>query len=1003
MVRFCRVLSDLKRIVRRVEKLCDANRGTADYECLQEFTKAVCQYRDFLKSKLQAAVISDRSNIASDDYDVETTTSHAQTHSSFDTFRLERWLDYKCNEWDMMNWMAIGAGKGIVFLADRRQLEQQLASNKTFALVLYVPPLDELTSSALAAMKTSVNTLEEYFSRHVDNSGKRCKDPWHMVLSKRKFVLDVIGELASHFEKNREISGQVQFIVTFGEIKQTFGCSYSVYEGKKLLKSNLRQLPSPPTGLRVHLPNEAKPRQRRVKRTPSPTQIEWNYEDIGIPAQFVIEYRRKESADSWIQQRTTETGQTRLAVTLPTGVSMEFRIAVESCIGLSEFSDVVYAEVASDEKAFANCPKVDKTFCLQPPSGLKVTSFHYDTAQLEWTPPPGDLCCLDYRLKYWKKGEDCSSAKQEETFGNRLKTSIWLNENLQPETTYLFNVVSIVSGSESKPSETVEFTFPKEVRFGKNFVSKCQKIRNQHGLDIYAVPLTKMDGQPATVERFIFDAKDNRDFIGWPRTIMLVGSSASAKMSLINSLINYVFYVNLEDPFRFQLIDPSRDASEKVAVYDIHNHEEFGTFESLKIIDTPSYVEGDSGQNRRITELIRKYFEEKKDIMDKVDMIGFVLDSSIQKLTPVQFFIYCSLIIIFGDGVKKNIKFLLTSGDNTPALLASIEKAGLMPDPQKDHFELDSSLYFGTNKNVAGVDSEISLRPLQNLYNALSWSKTNSISLKKQAKDKRKRLLATVSGLCSRMYVDVEKSEQLRNLKKRLNSHRIDGESKLKWNTVVSKVPLPFGKCVTNCNECQITCHAVCGAKNRKSLCDVMDHSSPEHLRRCLVCPGKCLGSKHSSDPFKWSGESEMKKTLDEIKKEYEIKLKKKLTQQEFKGAVRADVDAKQKGVTVLVEMILGSIQQLDSVANYLQLRKSAQYGDISDVIDSITQFIKTTISCEKKEKSLGFEGRVRKLENLRQVAFDVGRYSSLYDGMSSDSEEESDVDVSSESSEASP
>ena len=59
---------------------------------------------------------------------------------------------------------------------------------------------------------------------------------------------------------------------------------------------------------------------------------------------------------------------------------MEFRIAVESCIGLSEFSDVVYAEVASEDKAFANCPKVDKTFCLQPPSGLKVTSFHYDTA-----------------------------------------------------------------------------------------------------------------------------------------------------------------------------------------------------------------------------------------------------------------------------------------------------------------------------------------------------------------------------------------------------------------------------------------------------------------------------------------------------------------------------------------------------------------------------------------------------------------------------------------------
>ncbi len=76
----------------------------------------------------------------------------------------------------------------------------------------------------------------------------------------------------------------------------------------------------------------------------------------------------------------------------------------------------------------------------------------------------------------------------------------------------------------------------------------------------------------------------------------------SGKTSLINSFINYIFYVNLEDPFRFQLIDESQ-AESRISVYNLR-----ATWRSLKIIRTPSYVENDANtKNQGITEMIRNF------------------------------------------------------------------------------------------------------------------------------------------------------------------------------------------------------------------------------------------------------------------------------------------------------------------------------------------------------------------------------------------------------------
>ena len=71
--------------------------------------------------------------------------------------------------------------------------------------------------------------------------------------------------------------------------------------------------------------------------------VEWDFKDLGYPYHFLVEYRLKHSSDrSWIQQKTTNPGETN--ATIPFESPMEIRVAADSCVGLGEFSHVLDTE-----------------------------------------------------------------------------------------------------------------------------------------------------------------------------------------------------------------------------------------------------------------------------------------------------------------------------------------------------------------------------------------------------------------------------------------------------------------------------------------------------------------------------------------------------------------------------------------------------------------------------------------------------------------------------------
>jgi hypothetical protein len=136
------------------------------------------------------------------------------------------------------------------------------------------------------------------------------------------------------------------------------------------------------------------------------------------------------------------------------------------------------------------------------------------------------------------------------------------------------------------------------------------------------------------------------------RTVLFIGDSTSDMTALINTftLINNVLDVNLEDPFRFQLIDPPRgDNQSGVTVYDVRQLFLKGNAHRLLLDDhryshSPSYVDGHHPEKHvEISQTIGRFFDVKNGI-HQLNMIGFAVDSKFPNLMPTHFY------LLFSDG-----------------------------------------------------------------------------------------------------------------------------------------------------------------------------------------------------------------------------------------------------------------------------------------------------------------------------------------------------------------
>ncbi len=161
-------------------------------------------------------------------------------------------------------------------------------------------------------------------------------------------------------------------------------------------------------------------------------------------------------------------------------------------------------------------------------------------------------------------------------------------------------------------------------RLAHRVAGECHTTRIENKMTLHILPLTQSKPIGSTEVTSIM----KRFQVGPPcpmemprKTILLMGATGSGKTTMINAIINYLFGVEWDDPFRFLLIDEQIRGSQAnsqtrdVIAYDINHREGLKIPYSLTIVDTPGFGDTEGiERDEEITSAVKKFFEHKNGI-----------------------------------------------------------------------------------------------------------------------------------------------------------------------------------------------------------------------------------------------------------------------------------------------------------------------------------------------------------------------------------------------------
>nr|AAI51931.1 Zgc:171695 protein [Danio rerio] len=184
-------------------------------------------------------------------------------------------------------------------------------------------------------------------------------------------------------------------------------------------------------------------------------------------------------------------------------------------------------------------------------------------------------------------------------------------------------------------------------------------------------------------ERTFFNQKNIKKWTYGPRdknkqnkVILMLGDTGAGKTTLINTMINHLLGVKFEDQEFYQITEETDELlqTSEITVYEVFVE---GNPTSLTIIDTPGYAHTEGyKKDKEVAEYLAKLFADE-DGIHYIDAVCFVMKASQNRLSGKEFYIFHSVLSLFGRDIENNIVFLLTHSDGGPPAdaLNAIDKA----------------------------------------------------------------------------------------------------------------------------------------------------------------------------------------------------------------------------------------------------------------------------------------------------------------------------------------
>ena len=602
---------------------------------------------------------------------------------------------------------------------------------------------------------------------------------------------------------------------------------------------------------------------------------------------------------------------------------------------------------------------------------------------LKWSKPAqGGEYVKHYSISYRKKSGPENKWQTQLSDGARTTLSV---SGLNPRTEYCFKVHAVSDSGPGKDSEVSTLKTKTKVRLAEGMLKHSAEKIKDGPPNIYKLRLQEVTvDEKKQLKKCAIGKPDPRSSPE-EKVIMVLGATGAGKTTLINGMTNYLLGVEWEDEFRFKLIvdegdtETSSDTAQAhsqtkwITSYTFHHQKGSPLPYTLTIIDTPGF--GDTGgleRDRRITEQIKELFSmPPPECIDHLNAIGFVTQSSLARLTPTQKYIFDSILAVFGKDIASNIFMMATFADGgDPPVKAAIKAANI---PSCDLFKFNnSSLYAGCSDMFGKMFWEMGLKSFEKFFAHLKSVETRSLKLTRQVLDEREQLEAIIHGLLPQIKAIMSTMDELQQEEKILEKLKLEAsdlESKEFTYTVTTihqrKRELEAGEYVTNCFQCNRTCHYPCRLPDDDSKwgCAAMNWPEAQESSVCQVCPGGCEWQKHRNNTFRIEDyEEEEERTLDDLLKRFE-------TVKSDKNAVKTTVDKINKKVENLKQEVFRMI--CDAQQTLARLDEIALKPNPLNQLD----YIDLLIESEKQECKSGFKQRLVYLQEARcnaEVIFQI-------------------------------
>ncbi|KAK3096473.1 hypothetical protein FSP39_000543 [Pinctada imbricata] len=456
---------------------------------------------------------------------------------------------------------------------------------------------------------------------------------------------------------------------------------------------------------------------------------------------------------------------------------------------------------------------------------------------------------------------------------------------------------------------------------------------------------------------------------------MLVGATGTGKSTLVDGLVNYVLGVSFDDPFRFSLVSLEKEEkahmnnqavsqTDWITVYSILPDEGSKLSYKLNIIDTPGF--GDTRgieRDNKIVQQIKGLFsaDGRKGVM-LIDAVCFMTKAPDARLTATQKYVFSSIAALFGKDIIKNICTLITFADGKqPPVLAALNESKL---PYGHWFPFNNSALQADNEgegmsDLSPIFWEMGCKSFGKFFEQLNKFETKSLQMTKDVLQERHNLQSIIQNLKPQVDAGLSKLHEIRTELKILEQHKTDIESNKDFQYEVDETKqiqkeLKIGQHVTNCLHCNMTCHDDCvyADDNDKARCSSMNKEG-----KCKICTSKCHWTMHKNVPYIFEYVTEkVKKTYKEKLKKYEEASGKKLNHETVVNKMAEELDYLQ----LVIQDMMNNVNRCNN-----RLKEIALHPDPLTMKDHIDLMIEG----EKQEKRIGWEGRIKMLQNMRQNA----------------------------------